>query len=325
MQTVEKYTRHPIIVRHWPQFVQQVVVGNLDNQAIFLDLIQVLTVQAGWQLQRNGLQNMKYPPAFDDWCHELLCICPKAYCLFCKQFAGQSKRSFLEKWSACPNSFQVISPQVLQCAHKYLEDYNYPGEALLALSIDDTKLLPAFQPYFDHRAGKWFLVGNAGKPLEVQDIDKHADQIDCAWELLTTKLWLWVLQIPLCCVPPLILAVIPHASSMDATSLAAMEQWLLKVLIASKNPLCIVSLGSDSSIVEHDASWALVWNDFAEQMTYLIPHPEGPWFEDIHIQILCVCGQHITIIQDPKHCCKTGCKNLFSGTQLLVLENHTTY
>lgn len=138
----------------------------------------------------------------------------KAYCLFCKQFAGQSKRSFLEKWSACPNSFQVISPQVLQCAHKYLEDYNYPGEALLALSIDDTKLLPAFQPYFDHRAGKWFLVGNAGKPLEVQDIDKHADQIDCAWELLTTKLWLWVLQIPLCCVPPLILAYHMHPQWM---------------------------------------------------------------------------------------------------------------
>ena len=106
---------------------------------------------------------------------------------------GNPKGAFLKSDRPVQILFKSSPPQVLQCAHKYLEDYNYPGEALLALSIDDTKLLPAFQPYFDHRAGKWFLVGNAGKPLEVQDIDKHADQIDCAWELLTTKLWLWVL------------------------------------------------------------------------------------------------------------------------------------
>lgn len=61
------------------RFVQQVVAGNLDNQPVFLDLVQVLTVQAERQLHGSGLQNMKYPPAFDDWCHELLCIRPEAY------------------------------------------------------------------------------------------------------------------------------------------------------------------------------------------------------------------------------------------------------
>ena len=32
-----------------------------------------------------------------------------------------------------------------------------------------------------------------------------------------------------------------------------MEQQLLKVLLASENPLCIISLGSDGSILERDA------------------------------------------------------------------------
>ncbi|KAF8265264.1 hypothetical protein EI94DRAFT_1589496 [Lactarius quietus] len=68
-------------------FVRQVVAGNLDDQPVFLDLVQVLMVQAEQHVRGSGLQNMKYPPVFDDWCHELLCIHPEAYRAFCKQFA----------------------------------------------------------------------------------------------------------------------------------------------------------------------------------------------------------------------------------------------
>ena len=99
-------------------------------------------------------------------------------------------------------------------------------------------------------AEKWFLVRNTGKPLEVSNINELADQIDSAWEPLATKLWLWTLQIPLLHVPPLILAVILLTSSTDATTLAEMEQQLLEVLLTSDKPLCIVSLGSDGSILE---------------------------------------------------------------------------
>jgi hypothetical protein len=293
--------------------VRQVIEGNLDDQPVFLDLVQVLTVQAERRICGSGRQNMKYPPALDDWCHKLLCIRPEAYRSFRRQFAGQSERSFLEKRSSCPSFIQGISPQTLQRAHKYLEDYNYPAEAPLALSVDDTKLLPAFHPYFDRLAGKWFLVGNVGEPLEVSNIDELADQINSAREHLATKLRLWVLQIPLPHIPPLILAVMPLASSTDATTLAAMEQQLLKILILSDKPLCIVSIGSDGSILEREARRALVRSGFAEQMTHSIPHPEDLQLDDICILILHICGQHIAIIQDPKHCRKTGCNNLFSG------------
>ena len=305
--------------------MHQVIAGNFDDQPVFLDLVQVLTVQAERHLRDSGLQNMKYPPAFDDWCHELLCIRPEAYRSFRRQFGGRSERSFLEKRSSCPSFVGGICPQVLQRAHKYLEDYKYPAEAPLALSVDDTKLLPAFRPYFDRSVNKWFLVGNAGQPLEVTNIDALADQIENARGLLATKLRLWVLQIPLPHVPPLILAVMPLASSTDAATLADMEQHLLNILIASEKPLCIVSLGSDGSILERDARRALVRNGFAEHITHSIPHPEGSQLEDIHIPILRICGQHIAIIQDPKHCRKTGCNNLFSGARLLVLGNQTIY
>jgi hypothetical protein len=169
------------------------------------------------------------------------------------------------------------------------------------------------------------LVGNVGEPLEVSDIDELANQIDSAREHLATKLRLWVLQIPLPHIPPLVLAVMPLASSTDAATLAAMEQKLLTLLILSDKPLCIVSLGSDGSILERDARRTLVRSGFAEQITHSIPHPKDSQLDDMCIPILHIHGQHIAIIQDPKHCCKTGRNNLFSGARLLVLGNHTAY
>ena len=144
----------------------------------------------------------------------------------------------------------------------------------------------------------------------------------CPWASCN-KLWLWVLKIPLPYVPPLILAVMPLASSTDAATLTSMEQQLIEVLIGSENPLCIISLGLDGRILECEACWALVWGGFAEYITYSIPHPEGPHLENMCVQVLCVFGQYIAIIQDPKHSHKTGCNKLFSCAWLLVLENNT--
>ncbi|KAI9434879.1 hypothetical protein H4582DRAFT_2130928 [Lactarius indigo] len=306
-------------------FVGQVVAGNFDDKPVFLDLVQVITGQAERRVQGRGLQNMKYPPAFDDWCHELLCIRPEAYRSFRQEFAGRTERSFLDKRSKSPGFRQGISPQVLERALKYLEDYRYPVNAPLALSVDDTKLLPAFRPYYDKHEDKWFLVGNAGNPLEIADVNTLASQIERSRGLLATKLRLWVLQIPLPHVPPLILAVIPLASSTDATALADMEQHLLDILLASEKSLCIISLGSDGSVIEREARRILVHNGFAKAIRHTIPHPNSPQSEAIKISLLYVHGRYIAVTQDPKHCHKTGRNNLFSGARLLILGNFPIY
>jgi hypothetical protein len=61
------------------QFVRQVVAGHFNDKQVFMDLVHVLVVDTEQQENGLGLQNMKYPPAFNDWCHELLCIWPEAY------------------------------------------------------------------------------------------------------------------------------------------------------------------------------------------------------------------------------------------------------
>jgi len=290
-----------------------------------MDLVHILVVDAERFEKGLGLQNMKYPPAFDDWCHELLCICPKAYRSFRLQFAGRTERSFLSKRSASPGFHQGISQEVLEHAFKYLRDYNYPQNTPLALSVDDTKLLPAFCPYFDGSTKKWYVLGNVGEPLEVSDLGALESQIESARASLATKLRLWVLQIPLPHVPPLILAVVTLASSTNAETLAIFEQQLLRILLGSDQSLCVVSLGSDGSSLEHNARRALVRCGFAESLTYTIPHPDTAQPEGVKIPLMQIYGRCIAAIQDPKHGCKMARNNLFSGSRLLALGDHTAH
>ena len=307
------------------RFVHQVVSGNLDHKPVFLDLVHVLTIEAERREKGHGLQNMKYPPAFDDWCHELLCIRPEAYRSFRMQFSARTERSFLAKRSKSTGFCQGISQRALERAQKYLSDYQYPHNAPLALSVDDTKLLPAFRPYYDGTTKKWYLLGITGGPLEITDISTLETQINNARESLASKVRLWTLQIPLPHIPPLILAVVPLASSTDAAMLANFEQQLLDILLGSDSTLCIVSLGSDGSVLERDARQALVREGFAESISYVIPHPDAAQSQPIRIPLMRMYGRWITAIQDPKHGRKTFRNNLFSGARLLVLGNHTTH
>ncbi|KAI0282652.1 hypothetical protein BC826DRAFT_921590 [Russula brevipes] len=307
------------------RFVRQVVAGNLDDKPVFLDLVQVLTNEAERREKGLGRQNMKYPPALDEWCHELLCIRPEAYRSFRLQFAGRTDRNFLLKRSMSPGFTQGISSRTLERALKYLEDYRYPSNAPLSLSVDDTKLLPAFRPHFDGASKKWFLVGNIGYPLEVSDISTIEAQIENARDQLATKLRLWVLQIPLPHVPPHILAVMPLASTTDTATLVEMEQRLLQVLLSSDTSLCIVSLGSDGSVLEREARRTLVRNGTAETVLHTIPHPDSRESEPLKIPLMQVHGRYLVATQDPKHARKTGRNNIFSGARLLVLGNHTVF
>jgi hypothetical protein len=307
------------------RFVRQVVLGNLDEKPVFMDLVNVLTIEAERREHGNGLQNMKYPPAFDDWCHELLCIRPEAYRSFRTQFSGRTERSFLLKRPASSGFCQGISQQVLDNALKYLSDYQYPHNAPLGLSVDDTKLLPALRPHYVGLTKKWHLVGSTGEPLEISDIDALESQINSARASLATKVRLWTLQIPLPHIPPLILAVVPLASSTNAATLANYEQQLLQILLGSDKSLCIVSLGSDGSILERDARRALARRGFAESISYTIPHPDAEQSQPIRIPLMRMYGHYVAVIQDPKHGRKTGRNNLFSGARLLVLGNDTTF
>ena len=278
---------------------------------------------------------MCYPPAFDEWCHELLCISPAAYRTFRSHFGGRTERSFHQIRSKIPLFHPGVTPHTYQRARQYCVDYNYPLDGPLAIGVDDTVLLEAIRPFFDPVLNKWFAIGLVGNPVEVTVIDdtdegtnqfhKQLEDAGCA---KAEKLRLWTLQIPLSHVPPLIVAVAAISSGTNASALAKMDEALLKVLMKHDEPLRIVSIGSDGAISERKARQDMITNlvhtGEAEIKEYIINHPDGH-SPPIAVPLLHVFGQVLTVVQDSKHCRKTLRNNLFSGARAIVLARYTTF
>ncbi|KJA12983.1 hypothetical protein HYPSUDRAFT_152101 [Hypholoma sublateritium FD-334 SS-4] len=264
---------------------------------------------------------MHYPPAFDEWCHELLCIRPEAYRSFQLAFGGRTERSFRQMRSSKPAFIQGIGAHTLDRAKEYLQDYGYPREGPLATGVDDTKLLESLQPYYDGDHKKWFLVGATGQPMLVANIDLLQSEINQARNLKATKLRLWTMSIPLPNVPPLILAASPISSKNTAVELAKMEEDLLRLLILSEENFNIISFGSDGTNVERDARRELIRSKFAHRVEYQIPHPVvgSP---PILIELMKIGERTMASIQDSKHLRKTMRNNLFTGAKALVLGRH---
>ena len=283
----------------------------------------------------HGLQGMCYPPAFDEWCHELLCISPAAYRIFCSHFGGRTERSFHQIRSKIPIFHPGVTPCTYERARQYCLDYNYPLDGPLAIRVDDTSLLEAIRPFFDPVLNKWFAIGLVGDPVEVMVIDDGGDgtdefrkQLENAGHMKAEKLRLWTLQIPLSRVPPLVIAVAAISSGTNSSALARMDESLLKVLMKHNNPLRIISVGSDGAISERKARQDMISNLIntgeAEITEYLINHPDGH-SPRIAVPLIHVFGQVLTIVQDSKHCRKTLRNNLFSGARAIVLAQHVTF
>ena len=57
----------------------------------------------------------------------------------------------------------------------YLDLINYSGP--VGLSCDDSKLFPAFRPYFDSKEDTYYVVGCTGTPLQIADIEEFNTQL----------------------------------------------------------------------------------------------------------------------------------------------------
>ncbi|KAG7096508.1 hypothetical protein E1B28_003937 [Marasmius oreades] len=285
-------------------------------------MCHVMMEQAVRLSKGKGMQNMNYPPEYDDWCHVLACIRPEAYRVFSSEFAGRSERSFQMKRSVAPNFVQGVTEQCRQVVQTYLETYCYPKHAPLAFAVDDTKLLPGYRPYYDPHKKQWFIVGGAGAIFEVNNVDALNKQLAAIKEAKATKVRLWALQILLPHIPPCIVAVTPIGNSNSATELAQMEMQILDHLVGNLH-LTIISLGSDGTVTEREARRELVKSGYATLHHHCFPHPDSSDSpQTIKIPIYTIHGQKMVPNQDSKHARKTMRNNAFSGARCLVLGGH---
>ncbi|KAI0258486.1 hypothetical protein BC834DRAFT_797740, partial [Gloeopeniophorella convolvens] len=305
------------------RFTQKAAAGKFDDKPVFIGLIQAAVDTFDRQERGRGLQNMKYMPEYDKFTQNLFFVRPSAYRAFRLELPARTERSIQLIQATAPRFQQGLTPQALERAVQYLQDYQYPLDAPLAIGVDDTKLEQSIEPYYDSSRQKWFMVGGTGEPLEVSDISALEAEILEAREHMAQKLRLWTLQILLPHVPPLILAVMPIASTTSAADVAAMDRRLLDILLTGDTKLRIVSLGSDGSAVERQARRILVQSGYAEAVHYTIPIPDSD--DSLTITFIKVHGFVIAIIQDPKHYRKTARNNLFSGARVLVLGDHAAF
>ncbi|KAI9438716.1 hypothetical protein H4582DRAFT_2146243 [Lactarius indigo] len=263
------------------RFARGVAAGTFKDKPRFLEFTSAMVTLAERHNRGHGLQGMRYPPAFDEWCHELLCISPAAYRVFRGHFGGRTERSFHQIRSKIPIFRPGVTPCAYQRARQYCVDYGYPLDGPLAIGVDDTALLEAIRPFFDPVLKKWFAIGLVGNPVEVvhNNADEFRQQLECEGHVKAAKLRLWTLQIPLSHVPPLIVAVAAISSATNSSTLAQMDEELLRVLMKQEEPLHVISIGSDGAISERKARQDLIMNLIqkgeGEIHEHHIKHPDG--------------------------------------------------
>ncbi|KIJ53235.1 hypothetical protein M422DRAFT_127231, partial [Sphaerobolus stellatus SS14] len=126
-----------------------------------------MTLPAERTVKGIGLHNMKYHPAFNDFCNILALQSPVAYQIFHAQLGRRTERSFHAKAALEPCFLIGITEATFDRALDYIQKVNHDGP--LALNCDDTKLLPAYRMYYCKKRERWFLLGVVGEPLAVAD------------------------------------------------------------------------------------------------------------------------------------------------------------
>lgn len=72
---------------------EAVLSGQIKNE-VFSGLLQAMCTDLDKSQRGVGLQNFKYAPAWDELCHIIYIISPRAYRILRSYFPGRTMRSF---------------------------------------------------------------------------------------------------------------------------------------------------------------------------------------------------------------------------------------
>ncbi|KAF6765888.1 hypothetical protein DFP72DRAFT_996748 [Ephemerocybe angulata] len=289
--------------------------GRLEDKAVFKSILIAMATQIDKEERGVGLQNFKYPPAWEEMCQILRDISPQSYEALSKHIQMPTGRSLLMKRARQPRFPMDINERTFEGVVNELKLLGYIG-GHVALSCDDTKLLPGYRVYYDGEDKTHYLVGGTEGRLRVIDPDQVQSVLDDANSEKATKLRLWCLTLPLPKVSPIIVAALPISSKLDADQLFGLLKKLLDGLI--DKGIRVVSYASDGTEVERNVQKQLLNLGTPVDRVIKNPHTNRP---DTRFQFTIYRGQAMCIIQDSKHALKTLRNNLFSGARLLTFGN----
>ncbi|KAF7371887.1 hypothetical protein MVEN_00046000 [Mycena venus] len=303
------------------RFAIAVGEGQFKNNQVFLGLVESTQLALERNVRGVGLQNFKYPPAFQEWCAMIHSLSPRTYRNMAQHFRVESERSIKHRASQRPRFPIGITPASFEHLATYLKTYGYPANHPLCLSVDDTKLLPAMHPLYDGPEKCWYLIGLPGeKQLKVtspEELERLMDQNHSP----ATKLRLWAISIPFAGVPPLAFAILPISSTIKAPQLVVHH-------IAAMNGLVernyrFISNVADGAAVERDCQARVAAK--SKTIRHTIPPPSHFAEPTILVPLYDFRGNIFINTQDAPHARKTGRNNIFSGARGLVLGDFTVH
>ncbi|KAF6746318.1 hypothetical protein DFP72DRAFT_1017300 [Ephemerocybe angulata] len=296
-------------------YVRTVVQGKNHGAKFLMTLLQAADVQQKRQDAGKGKQGMRYEPKLFEWANIIHSRSPKVY-EFMQEYLPLPHVRTLQRNRAREGRFPIgINERTFELVRKHLDQLEYTGP--IALSCDDTKLHPAFRPYYDKENDGFYVLGHVGLPQRLANPEAFRRVMEDTELRQGTKLRLWCCQIPLPKVSTIIVAAMCIGESMDTDELTGYLHDIILGFI--RHDIMVVSYCADGSSQERsiqDKTEARA----TEQRTYAIPHPVAG-HRAISFDIPIFDGQPIAMLQDSKHLLKTARNNLFSGARLLTFPN----
>ncbi|KAJ7712478.1 hypothetical protein B0H14DRAFT_3018370 [Mycena olivaceomarginata] len=289
------------------KFAQGTLQGKYTEFGVFGGLVEAMVMKTD-KLERGvGMQNFKYPPAWDELSHIVQIHSPTAARALRQHLPIRSERNF--RCALTRPDFELIE--------EYLNTIDYHGP--VGLSCDDTKLFASLRLYHDAKENADYLVGAVDGPIRVADPEAMREVLEDPNIVKATKVRTWCLTVPLPGITPLIVAAMAIPDNMKAEALLVPLERILDGLLTRN--VRIVSYACDGTEVERSVQRMLV-NKAAETIRHTISSPI-PGAPDVELIIGVFHGFPIVMIQDSKHALKTFRNNLFTGARMLSFGNFT--
>ncbi|KAG8717565.1 hypothetical protein FRC09_014080 [Ceratobasidium sp. 395] len=305
-------------------YVTKIIAGEQKSPDILTGIIHVMAAKEDRLSRGKGMQGMIRPPSLVAFCQALLVTSPRGYNMIGKKLAFPEERNLRLHRSRAAGFPIGITDETISRVVEHLGKIEHTGPVCIA--CDDTQLLCKLSPYYDGQKQEWYLLGNIGEPIKIDDEVEGVEQqvIESAQRSeLATKCRLWTMQVPTAGVPVFIVAAMPISSTFKAEDLLVFHNHLVLDLVHAG--VCVVSYSTDGSLTERKVSSQFL-KSAASTETNLIAHPRAG-FPDIPITLHKFGPRSIPIvaIQDVKHAMKTARNNLFSGTRTLIIGNSPIY
>ncbi|KAK7448058.1 hypothetical protein VKT23_013815 [Stygiomarasmius scandens] len=298
------------------QFARGALQGKYNDQEVFLGLVYTMVQKQDREQRGVGMQNFVYTPAWDEFAHMVSIHSPRAHKLLSEHFAARTERNIRLCESRRPKLPMTINEETFTSVKSHLKALQYNGP--VALSCDDTKLLPSLRLFYDGVQKTHFLVGDVNGPMIVPNPESIKEIMNSENIVKGTKVRLWTLQVPLPKMPPIVLTALPIPDNMKVPNLLQLHKDIIHGLLDAK--INVISYSCDGT--ENERSVQRSFLEAADLYVRVnIPDPgDGHTAPQIYIGFF--RGQPIVMIQDSKHALKTARNNLFSGARLLVMGNY---